>query len=574
MKTETRQCQNCSQNFTIEGDDFLFYERIKTVPPTWCPECRMQRRLAWRNERHLYRRKDALTGKDSFSGFPAEADIQTYENSYWNSDAWDPMEYATEYDFSKPFFEQFKELLSRVPLPAKSSAGFMINSDYCNEAGRLKNAYLCFDTDFIEDSAYLVKCTNIKDSLDSHEIIDDELCYEDVMVYNSYRTFFSLDCESCADVWFSKGLRGCTNCFGCVNLKGKSYYYFNEPLTKEAYQQKINEFTSSSHTAVEEMKQKTATFWMQFPVKYYHGIRNVDCTGDRIADSKDVKESVSIQEGEHLRYCQIVILKSANSQDASILFMGAENIYETIICGEGAYNLKYCFNCWAGPRDLEYCGYCVNSADCFGCVGISKKQYCILNKQYTKEEYFDLVEKIKNHMNEMPYIDAMGREYKYGQFFPAQFSPFAYNESLAVDYIPLSKNEAVEKGFLWKEPNVREFQTTKTAHELPDDSNTVSEEILGDIIACETCRRAYRIIPMELQFYKRMRLPLPHLCPECRFIERAKYINKPKLYSRTCMCSKSGHDHTDACPNKFETTYPPDRKEIVFCESCYQNEVN
>ena len=27
------------------------------------------------------------------------------------------------------------------------------------------------------------------------------------------------------------------------------------------------------------------------------------------------------------------------------------------------------------------------------------------------------------------------------------------------------------------------------------------------------------------------------------------------------------------CPNEFETSYAPDRAEIVYCESCYQVEV-
>ena len=118
---ETKNCQNCKQNFTIEPDDFSFYEKMKVPPPTWCSECRMVRRLVFRNERNLFRRKDALTGKDSFSGFPAEANLQTYENTYWHGDAWDPMDYGVDYDFSRPFFQQFYELLSKVPLPARNS---------------------------------------------------------------------------------------------------------------------------------------------------------------------------------------------------------------------------------------------------------------------------------------------------------------------------------------------------------------------------------------------------------------------------------------------------------------------
>lgn len=566
MNAENHICQNCKNDFTIEPDDFSFYEKMKVPAPTWCPMCRMVRRLAWRNERNLFRRKDSHTELDSFSGFPAEANVKTYENSYWHGDSWDPLEYGVDYDFSKTFFEQFYGLLSQVPLPAKSSAGFMINSDYCNEAGRLRNAYLCFDSDFVENSAYLVKATNMKDSFDSHEVIDDELCYEDVMVYKSYRTLYSLDCESCVDVWFSKGLRGCTNCFGCVNLRGKSYYFFNEPLSKEEYEKKLLEMNLNSFETIKSIYSAVLEYWQKFPVKYYHGIRNLNCTGDRISDSKNVLDSFSIQEGENVRYVEISVLKVANSYDCVQLFMGVENAYECVTVGEGAYNLKFCFNCWAESRDLEYCGYCVGSSDCFGCVGLSKKQYCIFNKQYTKEEYFKLREQIIKQMDEVLYKDSVDREYKYGEYFPAEFSPLAYNESLAQDYVPIDSNTAKEQGFLWREPNAREFQTTMLGSELPDLINDVSDEITKEIIACESCKRAYRIVPIELQFYRRIGLPLPHLCHNCRFLNRFKFINPPKLWHRSCM--------NNGCENEFETSYSPESPEIVYCESCYQNEVN
>ncbi|MCK9186791.1 hypothetical protein M0P48_05160 [Candidatus Gracilibacteria bacterium] len=565
MESETKQCQNCKSDFIIEPDDFGFYEKMKIPIPTWCPDCRMVRRLVWRNERNLFRRKDALIGKDSFSGFPAEANLNTYENDYWHGDKWDSLDYGIDYDFSKPFFKQFNDLLSLVPLPAKSSAGFMINSDYCNEAGRLRNAYLCFDSDFVEDSAYLVKATNIKNTLDSHEIIEDELCYEDVMVYKSYRTFYSLDCESCVDVWFSKGLRGCTNCFGCVNLRGKSNYFFNEPLSKQEYEKKLSELKLGSYESIAKLRHKALEFWQKFPVKYYHGIRNRNCTGERISDSKNVRDSVSIQEGENMRYIQIVALKAANSYDSVQLFMGVENAYECATCGEGAYNLKYCFNCWSESRDLEYCGYCIGSSDCFGCIGLKKKQYCIFNKQYTKEEFFELKDKIIKHMDEMPYVDSLNRLYKYGEFFPSEFSPLAYNESLAQDYVPLNSKQAKEKGFIWREPNAREFQTTTQGVDLPDSINDVSDDILKEVIACEICKRAYRIVSIELQFYKRIGLPLPHRCHNCRFLDRYKFINKPKLYHRTCM--------NKGCGNEFKTSYSPEQPDIVYCERCYQQEV-
>ena len=62
MNAETRICQNCKQNFVIEPEDFEFYARIKVPPPTFCPDCRMIRRLAWQGFDSLYKRKCDFSG--------------------------------------------------------------------------------------------------------------------------------------------------------------------------------------------------------------------------------------------------------------------------------------------------------------------------------------------------------------------------------------------------------------------------------------------------------------------------------------------------------------------------------
>ena len=109
MNPETRTCQNCKNSFAIEPEDFKFYEKIKVPPPTWCPECRMMRRMMFRNERVLYRRKCNALGHDEeiISVFSPEKPFTVYDYKYWWSDAWNPFDYGRDYDFSKPFFQQF-----------------------------------------------------------------------------------------------------------------------------------------------------------------------------------------------------------------------------------------------------------------------------------------------------------------------------------------------------------------------------------------------------------------------------------------------------------------------------------
>ena len=111
--SEPKQCQNCKNEFTIDAQDVEFYEKMKVPAPTWCPECRMIRRMNWRNERNLYRRKCGLTGKNIISCFSKESEITVYSNTDWFSDSWDPLSYGQNYDFSITFFKQFSELFKK-----------------------------------------------------------------------------------------------------------------------------------------------------------------------------------------------------------------------------------------------------------------------------------------------------------------------------------------------------------------------------------------------------------------------------------------------------------------------------
>lgn len=148
-KAENKNCQNCGQEFVIEPDDFAFYEKIKVPPPTFCSECRLQRRLSFRNERNLYRRECGLCKKPTISMYSKESKFPVYCHSCWWGDGWDSMSFGQEYDLNKNFFIQFQELLNKVPRPTLSMSNSK-NCDYCNYFADGKECYLCFGSINIE----------------------------------------------------------------------------------------------------------------------------------------------------------------------------------------------------------------------------------------------------------------------------------------------------------------------------------------------------------------------------------------------------------------------------------------
>lgn len=359
--------------------------------------------------------------------------------------------------------------------------------------------------------------------------------------------------------------------FGCVNLRSQQYCIFNEKYDRETYLKKIQEFNLAFFSEVKKIKKLCSDFWLKFPNKYMHGIQNLSSSGDYVFNSRYVKKSFIVTESEYCKYCAALISKNnRDCYDFSQFGENTERIYESLICGKNISNFIGCISCLEG-RDIRYSLACSGS-DLFGCIGLNKKKHCILNRQYTKEDYEMLVSKIIKHMSEMPYLDKKGRSYTYGDFFPTEISQYDYNETTAQEFFPLTKEEALKQGYSWKESKERNYKIDILPEDLPDNIKDVPDDIVSKILGCEhqgeckeQCTTAFKIIDRELSFYRSHNIPLPHLCPNCRHYERIQNRNPNKLWHRKCM--KSG------CQNEFETSFSPDRPEIVYCEDCYKQEV-
>ena len=585
MKNEIRKCQNCKTDFVIEQADFNFYEKMKVPPPTFCPLCRAQRRMIFRNERKLFKVKDAFTGKDIFSSYPRESGRKIITRESWFGDTFDAMEYGREYDFSRTFFEQLQELVVEVPI-YNFNVIRMVNSPYAFNATGLKNSYLVVNSSYSEDCMYGNAIDYSKDCVDNSHINHSERCYESFWLENCYQCYFTVISKESRNLYFCRSCLGCNDCFGCMGLQKSSYCIFNKKYSREEYFKEIEKMKLDTTEGIKKAYEKARNFWKTKPNKNHQGLKNLNSTGSYVTNCKNVQDSYLIRESENMRYCQYLQLSgNKDNYDVSNWGNNVELCYETVECGDDSYSNKFSWNCWPAARNCEYCTHLFSCTDCFGCSGLKKKQYCIFNKQYTKEEYYKMVEKIKFHMDKMPFVDSRGTVYKYGEFFPMEFAPFGYNNSLAIQHFPITKEEAIKKNYGWIETPHGEYKITKKTKELPNSIFDVDESILKEVIECENCKSPYRIQENELIFLKKEKLPIPQICNECRYERRMKDRLSIKLYERTCMCAGDSdetgvykntikHIHGDEpCGEKFKTGYSPEGDEIVYCEKCYQQEV-
>ncbi len=589
MEKQTKQCQNCQQDFIIEPADFEFYEKIKVPAPTFCPQCRLVFRLNWRNERTLYWRKCNLCGEKILAIYDKDAPFPVYCNKCWFSDKWDPMSYEQDYDFKKPFFEQIKELRDRVPHLNLNVLNNK-NCPYTNQTWNSKDSYMCFDLGYGENVLYSKACHYLKDSVDCAYSKKIELCYECTNTKDSSRSIGLLNCENCLDSYFLKNCRNCTHCILCTNLRNKKYHILNKPYSKEEFEKLKKEYLDGSFGKHAEAQKLFTELLNKSIHKENENLRAINCTGNYVWDSKNCKDSFNVFKSEDCKFVNDVDSDVKDTMDVSHTAEG-ELMYNSIIVGAGSNIIGTYFGAFA--HNVYHSILCPkNTSNLFGCVGLRNKEYCILNKQYSKEEYKALWPRIIEHMNQMPYVDSNGRKFVYGDYFPLDLTPFAYNETVAQELFPMSKEEAKQQGFQWKDPEASEHKPTIAAADLPDNIKDVDDSILNEIIECEhqtkcsgQCTLAFKIIPQELEFYRKMNLPLPRLCPNCRHYQRIQQRNPLKLWKRQCQCagqkSSNGgyantakHFHGDKpCPNEFQTTYAPDRTEIVYCEKCYLDEV-
>ncbi len=563
---ETKSCQNCRNDFTISSEDFDYYSKVSVPPPTWCSLCRLIRRTSFVNGWSLFWRNCDKCAKRTLSMYPPTQDITVYCQPCWWADEWDGSEYAMDYDPSRPFLEQVQELSNKTPYCALETTYLTLKDcDYCNAIAYGKNCLLATWLDYCENVCFSSYLNNSKDISDCMRMQESELCYESIGQNKSYRTFYSEECDSCTDVWFSRNLSGCINCVGCVNMRGASYCIFNEKYSKEEYFEKVKEFRLDTREGIENLKAQIQEFWDHYPYREYSGnTMNVNVTGEYTYQSKNSKNMFISTGAEDCSDCQFITVAPARDcKDYSGWGNGAELIYESANIGDNVSKVKFSVYCFPDVMETEYSMWCVAAKYNLGCVNLKRKKYAILNKEYDKETYEKMREEIIADMKVQPYTDKTGKEYFYGEFFPTEFSKFAYNGANASKYFWKTKEQALSEGYFWNDEEVQNVEATIDGYGLPQTIAEVTDAITNEAIACMTCDKKYRIAPLELSILRKLNIPLPTRCPKCRESERFMKLNLPILRESTCA----------NCEKPITTAFPEDTNKRIYCVECYQKEV-
>src|SRR5262249_11095200 len=143
------------------------------------------------------------------------------------------------------------------------------------------------------------------------------------------------------------------------------------------------------HSEIERLRREFYDFAKRFPQPATRGSLNIDSIGDFITRCSQSENVFDCSELDQCANC-FKVVKGRSCIDCYSWGAGAEFIYNCSRVGTSASQLKCCHLVYSGSAEIEYSMNCFSCQSCFGCIGLRNKQYCILNKQYSKEEYRSL----------------------------------------------------------------------------------------------------------------------------------------------------------------------------------------
>lgn len=437
--------------------------------------------------------------------------------SYSDYYSQDSIEYThgIAYDESKNIFENYAKLRSKIKWINMINFFNSENSEYADVVSKWKNIYLStFVVNGDEDVMYSFWVNDQSKRILNSAIISDhsENVYFSLAVQHSFKVFYSRYINNSSDIWFSTNLLWCNHCIDCHNLENKSYCIGNIEYKKEEYLEKKEVY----------LKDKSEFYDRYCSLKNKKGkhLASSDITGSYAVESEDI-------EGAHFTY-RISTWRNVFNVWG---FEWCKNIYDVfdgwwpslqdIYWVNGiAINSENCYlSCHVPNCNTVFYSYYLESCSfCIGCIWLQNKSYCILNKQYTKQEWETLANNI---------FATMESDGILGDFFPWELNPFYFNDTMAGILGDFTQEEVEAEWYMWRQEEIRvdipESSDVISVHDLKhyqwykDGKWDINKSILNKVIQDKKWNY-YRIVQMEYNFLMKYSLPLP----EIHWLDRMK----------------------------------------------------
>jgi len=545
-------CLDCKKEYSFSELEKEKYKSVDILPSTRCFECRTVQRTAFWMFGKFRKGTSDYSGNSMITMMPENARYPIYTRDEWWSDDWDAMQNGKDYDPNRTLFEQLKELQEKTPRPHQIGQ-HNTDCDWCDDMWNSKNCYLTRSAVRCENLFYGCRVVDTKDSFDISHSYNMQNSYDCLYSFDSHNLNIAQMCRNCIDSFFLYDCRGCSDCFMCWNLRNKKYCIENVQYSKEEYFGKLKEYDLGSHKGLSTLRDTFHNHIVNDAVhKDNFNVNSAGCIGNFLNDCKQCINTFAFEESED----SVNMLRGLKVKDCIDVVGSWEiELSGNIVACTAGYQLKH--SSWSEGRYSEYLDLCYDCENCFACVGLRKKKYCILNKQYTEEEYFTLKSQI---------IGDMHKNNDYGQFLPWSMSLGPYNFSTAMIYFDhISREEVLQRGGYWQDDPMTQTDGMVATEFLPDTVLEADDKVCTQALLCPKSGHRFNIAAQELVFHKRKNIALPRTHFDVRTLNRMRTISS--LIARDAVCCY--------CDKKVAHYYEKNNNyRKIACTKCYQSEIS
>lgn len=556
--------------------------------PTLSPKARMIQRMMRRNERWLYKTNSPLSNKPVITTYHPLLGYQSVTSLERMSDEFDAAKYGIDYNPDHPFIEQYTQLLIQTPKVGSITINNE-NGDYNTYSSDCKNVYLCCDCMRCEDNYYTTTVKYVRDGVDLLQVHNSDTVVECFNSDHLTKCMYARYCQKCYDCGFLYTCTNCTNCWFSHMINDKSDYLFNKPATPEEITAVKEQLKTWS--GFKKLYDKFMTmFDHEFPRPADWSINCEDSFGSNIYDSKGCFYSFDSHDLESCRYCHVWEFNK-DCMDCTI-FNPQSSLNYQHICGWWWTSQSIVWTVVRDSKQAYYCEFPMHCDHILGCINLSRSSYSILNKQYSPEQREHLATQI---------IQELQESWQWWEFFPNKLCPFAYNDSVAMDYFPVHKcinssgietiinpnghgivsiqsDEFIAPAVLdlWGSEFIEIKRRTKDyeiniptnadiikAQDLADHIDQIDDIITTKVILCEETWRPYRIMPRELTIYRKLWLPIPRVHYSVRHQRRFDLMPAKTYFLRKC----------DKTWEELLSVYPDDTRFPVWSQWAFNKEI-
>lgn len=523
----TSICQISWEMFVVSDHEIALRKKFGFEDlPLWKPKYRLQQLGAFYPNWGLYKRKCDKTNVGLISTFTPDCPYPVWQRQEWFKYANPP---SAKIDFDKPFFEQARGLFFQCPIPHIFQFQCE-NCEYTDDWYESRDCYLCHGGDTNEGVRYSAHINRCKDCICCVMLEGCQWCFDGVNCKNAFHCIHCLDVRDSHNCSMCYDCRNCRDCLFCFNLRGKQYCFGNKQLTKEQYEIEKKKWKFETRSGYKKAQAYFAKMiheiaWLR--AVYVEYAEN--STGNYIQHMKDCEQC--FMELDHENCCHgLWSGGSVKHICEGVWTYGCHGGYKVampIKCFEVRCSFM-CFEC----KFSDYLAYCVGCENCFGCCGLHRKNYCILNTPYSKQEFLDLQKRLIDHMKSTG---------EWWEFFPCDFAPNTYEDSLSATFWPLDEQVKLKFWFRTTETKNIKWDNYLLANEVPDSPFDADENTTKQVFWDDIARKPFTILPQDINFCRELSVPLP----DTHYVRRIFHNLSWMPYNgelRTTQCAKSGKE--------------------------------